>query len=103
MALAATHTSRWYLNAAFTTFLVFWTPLYQQTGSGQIAHRFFERTLETLVGVGIAYFSGLIVPRVLEGYAQRRAAQRSAMRQKSGLGNGFHRGGRAPGALVCMR
>jgi hypothetical protein len=61
-----------------TTFLVFWMLLYQQTGSGQIAHRFFERTLETLAGVAIAYFFGLLVPRALEGYAQRRAARHAA-------------------------
>jgi hypothetical protein len=83
IGLAATHTSRWYLNAAFTTFLVFWMLLYQQTGSGQIAHRFFERALETLAGVGIAYFFGLLVPRALEGYAQRHAAQPPAMRRES--------------------
>lgn len=74
VCLTATHTSRWYFTAAFTTFLVFWLLLYQQTGSGQIAHRFFERTLETLAGVAIAYFFGLLVPRLLASTSQRRTS-----------------------------
>jgi hypothetical protein len=68
--MAATHTSRWYFTAAFTTFLVFWMLLYQQTGSGQIEHRFFERVLETVAGVAIAYFFGLLVPKVLAYVSQ---------------------------------
>jgi uncharacterized membrane protein YccC len=71
ICMAATHTSRWYFTAAFTTFLVFWMLLYQQTGSGQIEHRFFERVLETVAGVAIAYFFGLLVPKVL-AYVSRR-------------------------------
>lgn len=69
VCMAATHTSRWYFTAAFTTFLVFWLLLYQQTGSGQIEHRFLERTLETLAGVAIAYFFGPLVPKVLVAIA----------------------------------
>jgi uncharacterized membrane protein YccC len=65
VCMAATHTSRWYFTPAFTTFLVFWLLLYQQTGSGQIEYRFFERVLETLTGVAIAYFFGLLVPKML--------------------------------------
>jgi uncharacterized membrane protein YccC len=65
VCMAATHTSRWYFTAAFTTFLVFWLLLYQQTGSGQIEYRFFERVLETVAGVAIAYFFGLLVPKML--------------------------------------
>jgi hypothetical protein len=65
VGMAATHASRWYFTAAFTTFLVFWMLLYQHTGAGQIEHRFWERILETLAGVAIAYFYGLLVPEVL--------------------------------------
>ena len=71
ICMSATHTSRWYFTAAFTTFLVFWLLLYQQTGSGQIEHRFFERVLETVAGVAIAYFFGLLVPKGL-AYVSRR-------------------------------
>jgi len=71
VCMAATHTSRWYFTAAFTTFLVFLMLLYQQTGSGQIEHRFFERVLETVAGVAIAYFFGLLVPKLL-AYVSRR-------------------------------
>jgi uncharacterized membrane protein YccC len=73
VCMAATHTSRWYFTAAFTTFLVFWMLLYQQTGSGQIEYRFFERVLETVAGVAIAYFFGLLVPKLL-AYVSRRHA-----------------------------
>jgi uncharacterized membrane protein YccC len=71
VCMAATHTSRWYFTAAFTTFLVFWMLLYRQTGSGQIEYRFFERVLETIAGVAIAYFFGLLVPKWL-AYVSRR-------------------------------
>jgi uncharacterized membrane protein YccC len=62
IAAAATNASRWYVTPAFTTFLVFWTLLYGHTGSGGVEHRFFERFLETILGVGIAYFFGLLIP-----------------------------------------
>lgn len=57
---AGTHGSRWYVTPAFTTFLCFLLLLYshpQEAGS-----RFGERVLETLLGVGIPYFFGLVVP-----------------------------------------
>ena len=73
VCMAATHTSRWYITAGFTTFLVFWMLLYQQTGSGQIEYRFFERVLETVTGVAIAYFYGLLVSRLLAYLSQRHA------------------------------
>jgi hypothetical protein len=74
VGMAATHASHWYFTAAFTTFLVFWMLLYQHTGTGQIEQRFWERTLETLAGVAIAYFYGLLVPEVLDRAAGDRAA-----------------------------
>jgi uncharacterized membrane protein YccC len=75
VCMAATHTSRWYITAAFTTFLVFWMLLYQQIGSGHIVYRFFERVLETVAGVAIAYFFGLLVPKVLASVSRREAPQ----------------------------
>jgi uncharacterized membrane protein YccC len=75
VCMAATHSSRWYFTAAFTTFLIFWMLLYQQTGSGQIEHRFFERVLETVAGVAIAYFLGLLVPKLLASVSRRQAPQ----------------------------
>ena len=66
-AAGATHRSRWYVTAAFTTFLVFLMLLFSdpQTAS----KRFNERVLETLLGVGIAYFYGLALPALAQ---QRR-------------------------------
>ena len=63
-AAGATHRSRWYVTAAFTTFLVFLMLLYSdpQTAS----KRFNERVLETLLGVGIAYFYGLALPALAQ-------------------------------------
>jgi hypothetical protein len=56
----ATHRSRWYVTAGFTTFLVFLMLLYSDPHTA--ARRFNERVLETLLGVGIAYFYGLALP-----------------------------------------
>jgi hypothetical protein len=63
----ATHRSRWYVTAAFTTFLVFLMLLYSDPQTA--TKRFNERVLETLLGVGIAYFYGLALPAVAQ---QRR-------------------------------
>jgi uncharacterized membrane protein YccC len=56
----ATHRSRWYVTAAFTTFLVFLLLLYSDLQTA--TKRFNERVLETLLGVAIAYFYGLALP-----------------------------------------
>ncbi len=61
-AAAATHRSRWYVTAGFTTFLVFLLLLHSDPGSA--SSRFNERLLETALGVGIAYLFGLLVPRI---------------------------------------
>ena len=62
IGLAAMHTSRWYVNAGFTTFLVIVLLTYGESSS--VSHFFYERTAETLVGVGIAYFFGLVIPQI---------------------------------------
>ncbi|MGZ4197039.1 MAG: FUSC family protein [Solirubrobacteraceae bacterium] len=63
-AAGATHRSRWYVTAAFTTFLVFLLLLYSEPQTA--TKRFNERVLETLLGVAIAYFYGLAVPALAE-------------------------------------
>jgi Fusaric acid resistance protein-like len=63
IGLAAMHTSRWYINAGFMTFLVIILLTYGESGS--VRHFAVERTAETLIGVGIAYFFGLAVPKLL--------------------------------------
>ncbi len=70
---AGTRRSRWYVTAAFTTFLVFLLLLYsapQDAGS-----RFDERVGETLLGVGLAYVYGLGLPALARRRRTRRAAQ----------------------------
>ena len=57
---AATHRSRWYVTAGFTTFLVFLLLLYSNPGDA--AYRFGERVGESLLGVGLAYVFGLLLP-----------------------------------------
>lgn len=59
-AAAATRGSRWYVTPTFTTFLVFLLLLYANPGDSR--WRFDERLLETAVGVGLAYFFGLLLP-----------------------------------------
>jgi len=59
---AATRESRWYVTPAFTTFIAISLLLYGHPHD--VAYRFDQRVVETLVGVGIAYCFGLLVPRV---------------------------------------
>jgi hypothetical protein len=69
---AGTRGSRWYVTPAFTTCLVFLLLLYSEPGDAE--SRFNERLLETLLGVGIAYLFGLVVPRLLERRRRPRGA-----------------------------
>jgi fusaric acid resistance family protein len=57
---AATSGSRWYVTSAFTTFLVFLLLLHTEPEAA--GARFAERLGETLLGVGIAYAYGLLLP-----------------------------------------
>jgi len=61
-AASATHTSRWYVTSAFTTFFAISLLIYADPTEG--VSRFNERVLETVLGVGLAYFFGLVVPLV---------------------------------------
>jgi uncharacterized membrane protein YccC len=58
--LAALRTSRWYVTGGFTTFILILLLVYQRPE--QADNRFFERLVETVVGVGIALFFGVAVP-----------------------------------------
>jgi Fusaric acid resistance protein-like len=60
---AATRPSRWYVTPAFTTFLVFLLLLYADPQDA--TSRFNERLLETVLGVGLAYVFGLVLPLIL--------------------------------------
>ncbi|MDN4613181.1 FUSC family protein [Leifsonia sp. F6_8S_P_1B] len=62
-AATATHDSRWYVTPGFTTFIAL--SLILQGNGESPAGRFNERTLETLLGVGIALIFGWLVPAVL--------------------------------------
>jgi uncharacterized membrane protein YccC len=72
ICMAAMHTSRWYINAGFTTFLVIIVLTYGESGS--VGHFVSERSAETLIGVAIAYFFGLALPKVMQ--SRRPARQR---------------------------
>lgn len=61
-AASATHTSRWYVTPAFTTFLVFLLLLHSDPGDSQ--WRFNERLLETAIGIGLAYLFGFLLPKL---------------------------------------
>jgi len=65
VAMTATNKSRWFVTPAFTTFVILWSLLYGQATTENIKFRFSERVLETLLGVGIAFFFGLLVPRLM--------------------------------------
>ena len=71
IAASATHASRWYITPAFTTFLVFFILLYGQSTTADIEHRFNERVVETLLGVGIAYLFGVVVPNLASHFRAR--------------------------------
>jgi len=68
-AMAATQPSRWYLTPAFTTFVVFMLLLWQHPTD--TIWRFWQRNLETLLGVAIALLFGLAVP-LLQGIMRRK-------------------------------
>lgn len=60
----ATAASRWYMTAAFTTFIVFLLLLNSNPESAAINSRFDERVLETVLGVTLAYLFGIFMPQL---------------------------------------
>ncbi len=71
-AVAATRPSRWYVTPTFTTFIAISMLLYASPADAQ--SRFNERVGETLLGVALAYFFGLVVPAVIDRVRGPRAA-----------------------------
>ena len=62
--LTALAGSRWYITGFFGTFLVFMLLLHGDPGD--VTHRFWERAVETLIGVSLALVFGVLVPWVLQ-------------------------------------
>lgn len=61
-ALAATRPSRWYVTGGFTTFLVVSLLVYGRPE--EATGRFLERATETVIGVSVALFFGVLLPRL---------------------------------------
>jgi hypothetical protein len=64
VCVTATVGSRWYVVPAFTTFLVIL--LLVADSPDDAGSRFWERVLETAIGVGVAAVVGLLVPALLD-------------------------------------
>jgi hypothetical protein len=75
-ALAALVGSRWYVTGFFGTSLAFMLLL--QGDPADVPHRFWERSIETLVGVCLALLFGVLVPWVQERIRTAGAAARAA-------------------------
>jgi uncharacterized membrane protein YccC len=69
---AGTRGSRWYVTPFFTTSIVLVMLLIVSPMASNEQWRFAERVGETALGVGLAYFFGLVVPRLL---TRRRAGR----------------------------
>ncbi|GAA3604302.1 hypothetical protein GCM10022236_02570 [Microlunatus ginsengisoli] len=74
--MSATQGSRWYVMPAFTTFVVFILLLWDHPTDS--AWRFAERNAETLIGIAIALFYGVLIPLLIKRIP--RAAERSRRR-----------------------
>lgn len=81
-ATCASQESRWYIVPGFTTFLAL--TLIMTTSPEPPSERFAERTVETLIGVGLALFFGAVLPSVLSFLIRSRrpsSVQRVARRK----------------------
>ena len=99
IAACATNASRWYITPAFTTFLILWSVLYGNPTTENISYRSWERVLDTLLGVGIAYFFGLLVPTLSRRH-DRCSARLLHRRPHDGLLAGTAEGRRDPLSLA---
>jgi hypothetical protein len=70
-AAGGTRASRWYVTAPFRTFLVLTMLLYSDATVTNEQWRFTERVVETILGVSLAYFFGLLLPSLLPRYIRR--------------------------------
>jgi uncharacterized membrane protein YccC len=71
-ALCANQESRWYVAPGFTTFVAVTFLLVNSTVRPEV--RFLERTVETLLGIGLALFFGVLVPSLISLLGRRRRA-----------------------------
>lgn len=71
-ALCATQESRWYVAPGFTTFVALTFILVNSSGAP--GERFLERSLETILGVGLALLFGAAIPSLLSQVARRGKA-----------------------------
>ena len=71
-AMCASQESRWYVAPGFTTFLAL--TLILVTSPEPPAERFLERTVETLIGVGLALLFGALIPTLLSLLPRRATA-----------------------------
>ena len=78
VCVTATAGSRWYVMPAFTTFLVFVMLLVDSPDDA--GSRFWERTLETALGVGVAAVFSLLVPYLLDRRVPRPGGSTAARR-----------------------
>lgn len=69
-ATCASQESRWYVTPGFTTFLAL--TLIMTTSAEPPAERFVERTVETLIGVGLALLFGTVLPSVISFLVRAR-------------------------------
>jgi hypothetical protein len=63
-AAAGVRTSRWYVTPLFGSAMVFTLLLFEDPAEATVRWRFNERVGETILGVAVAYFFGLVVPRI---------------------------------------
>jgi uncharacterized membrane protein YccC len=68
---AGTRGSRWYVTPFFTTSLVLVMLLYDNPTVANEQWRFDERVGETVLGVGLAYLFGVLLPDVLRRLGAR--------------------------------
>jgi hypothetical protein len=74
---AGTRRSHWYVTPFFTTFLVLVMLLYSNPTVANEQWRFAERLDETILGVGLAYVFGLLLPRVISWAGMARGRGRA--------------------------
>jgi uncharacterized membrane protein YccC len=72
IAATATAGSRWYVLPTFTTYLVFILLLARDPSDAD--SRFWERALETALGVGVAAIASFVLLPAVTRWRNRRAA-----------------------------